>query len=61
MHVEGYGWKVFWKRLLRRIFVSDMLDIMCDEEIHNPYYAANSIRIVSSRKMRWAGPVGCMG
>jgi len=61
MYMEGHGWELFWKRMLRRIFGSDRLEIMYNEDIRNPYYAANSIRIVSSRKMRRAGPVGCMG
>jgi hypothetical protein len=59
--MEMHGWKVFWKRMLRRIFGSERLEIIYNEDIRNPYYAANIIRIVSSKKMRWAGPVGCMG
>jgi hypothetical protein len=58
MYMEAHGWKVFWKRMLKRIFGSERLEIMYNEDICNPYYSANIIRIVSSRKIRWEGPVG---
>ena len=61
MYMEGHGWKVFWKGMLRRIFGSERLEIMYNKDIRNPYYSANIIRIVSSRNIRWARPVGCMG
>jgi hypothetical protein len=32
-----------------------------NEELHNFYYPSNKIRIIKSRKMRWAGYVACMG
>jgi hypothetical protein len=47
--------------MLRRIFGSDRLEIMYNEDVCNPYCSASTIRIVSSRKMRWAGHVGYMG
>jgi len=28
MYMEGHGWKVFWKMMLRRIFGSERLEIM---------------------------------
>jgi hypothetical protein len=47
MYMEVHGWKVFWKRMLRTIFGSERLEIIYNEDICNPYYAANIIRIVS--------------
>jgi hypothetical protein len=47
--------------MLRRMFGSDRLEIMYNEDVRNPYCSANTIRIISSRKMRWAGHVGYMG
>jgi hypothetical protein len=31
------------------------------EELHNLYASPNIIRVIKSRRMRWAGHVGCMG
>jgi hypothetical protein len=32
-----------------------------DEELHNLYSSASTIRMVKSRRMRWAGHVALMG
>jgi hypothetical protein len=34
---------------------------MHDEELHNLYYSPSIIRIIKSRRMRWAGHVTSMG
>jgi hypothetical protein len=30
-------------------------------ELHNLYYSPNIVRVVKSRRMKWAGHVACMG
>jgi len=32
-----------------------------NEELHNLYASQNVVRLMKSRRMRWAGHVGCMG
>jgi hypothetical protein len=32
-----------------------------NEELHNFYSLPDTIRIIESRRMRWAGYVACMG
>jgi hypothetical protein len=32
-----------------------------NEELHNLYPSQNVIRMIMSRRMRWAGPVASMG
>jgi hypothetical protein len=32
-----------------------------NEELHNLYYSPNIIRMIKSRRMRWAGHVARMG
>jgi hypothetical protein len=32
-----------------------------NEELHNLYSSPNIIRMIKSRRMRWAGHVACMG
>jgi hypothetical protein len=34
---------------------------MHNEELHNLYFSPNIIRIIKSRRMRWAGHVARMG
>jgi hypothetical protein len=54
---------VFENRVLRRIFGPKRDEVMEDwrnlhnEELHNLYFSASIIRIIKSRKMRWAGHV----
>jgi hypothetical protein len=59
-------WKVLENRVLRRIF-GPKRDRMTggwrklhNEELHNLYYSPSIIRIIKSRKMRWAGHVARM-
>jgi hypothetical protein len=52
--------------VLRRILVPKMDDVTGDwrklhnEELHNLYSSSNIIRMIKSRRMRWAGHVGRM-
>jgi hypothetical protein len=32
-----------------------------DDEIHSLYSSPNIVRVIQSRRMRWAGHVACMG
>jgi hypothetical protein len=32
-----------------------------NDELHNLYSSLNIVRVIKSRKMRWAGHVVCMG
>jgi hypothetical protein len=54
-------------RVLRRIFGSKTGELTGDwrklhnEELHNLYSSPNIIRMIKSRRMRWAGHVARMG
>jgi hypothetical protein len=58
---------VFENRVLRRIFGSRRDEVTEDcrklhnEELHNLYSSPNIIRMIKSRRMRWAGHVARMG
>jgi hypothetical protein len=58
---------VFENRVLRRIFGPRRDEVTGDwkklhnEELHNLYSSPNIIRIIESRRMRWAGHVARMG
>jgi hypothetical protein len=58
---------VFENRALRRILGTRRDDVTGDqkklhnEELHNLYSSPNIIRIIKSRRMRWAGQVARMG
>jgi transcription termination factor 2 len=58
---------VFENRVLRRIFGPKRDDVTGDwrklhnEELHNLYSLPNIIRMIKSRRMRWAGHVARMG
>jgi hypothetical protein len=58
---------VFGNRVLRRIFGPKRYEVTGDwgelhnEELHNLYTSPNIIRMIKSRKMRWAGHVARMG
>jgi hypothetical protein len=32
-----------------------------DDELHSLYSSPNIVRVIKSRRMRWAGHVACMG
>jgi hypothetical protein len=58
---------VFENRVLRRIFGPKRDEVTGDwrklhnEELHNLYSSSNIIRIIKSRRVRWAGRVARMG
>jgi hypothetical protein len=64
---EEYRLRVFEKRMLRRIFGPKRDDVTGDwrklhnEELHNLYSSPNIIRMIKSRRMRWAGHVSRRG
>jgi hypothetical protein len=57
---------VFENRVLRRIFGPGWDEVTGDwrklhnEELHNLYSSPNIIRMIKSRRMRWAGHVARM-
>jgi hypothetical protein len=64
---EEHKLRVFENRVLRRIFgpkrdgVTGGWRKLHNEEIHNLYSSPSIIRIIKSRRMRWAGHVARMG
>jgi hypothetical protein len=58
---------MFENRVLRRIFgpkrdeVTGVWRKLHNEELHNLYSSASIIRMIKSRRMRWAGHVAQMG
>jgi len=57
---------VFENRVLRKIFESKREEVAGDwrrvhnEELHNLYASPNIIRVIKSRRMKWAGHVARM-
>jgi hypothetical protein len=64
---EEHRLRVFENRVLRRIFSPKRDEVTGDwrklhsEELHNLYSSPDIIRLVKSRRMRWAGHVARMG
>jgi hypothetical protein len=63
--LEQHGFWMFEKRLLRRIFapkceVAGAWSRPHDKELHNLYNSLNIIRMIKSRRMRWAEHVACI-
>jgi hypothetical protein len=64
---EEHKLRVFENRVLRRIFgpkrdrVTGGRRKLHNEELHNLYSSSSIIRIIKSRRMRWAGHVAWMG
>jgi hypothetical protein len=58
---------VFENRVLRRIFglkreeVAGSWRRLHNEELHNLYASSNIIRLIKSRRMRWAGYLALRG
>jgi hypothetical protein len=58
---------VFENRVLRRIFGPKRYEVTGDwrkqhnKELHNLYYSPNIIRMIQSRRMKWAGHVARLG
>jgi hypothetical protein len=58
---------LFEKRVLRRIFGAKRDEVtgewrkLHNEEVHKPYSSPDIIRVIKSRRMRWARHVARMG
>jgi hypothetical protein len=58
---------VFENRVLRRIFGPKRDEVtgewrrIHNEELYDLYSSPNIIRVIKSRRMRWAGHIACMG
>jgi hypothetical protein len=65
--MEEHRLRVCENRVLRRIFGPRRDEVTADwrklhnEELHNVYSSPNIIRMMKSRRMRWAGHVARMG
>ena len=59
--------RLFENRVLRRIFGPERDEVTGDwrklhnEELNDLYYSLNIVRVIKSRRMRWAGHVARMG
>jgi len=64
---EKRGLRAFEKRVLRRIFGPKRDEVtgewrkLHNEELNNLYSSPNIVRVINSRRMRWAGHVARMG
>jgi hypothetical protein len=63
---EEHRLRVFEKRVLRRIFGSMREEDgswikLHNDELHDLYSSLNIVRVIKSRRMRWAGHVERMG
>jgi hypothetical protein len=58
---------VYEKRVLRRIFGPKRDEVtgewrkLHNEELNGLYYVSNIVRVIKSRRLRWAGHVARMG
>jgi hypothetical protein len=65
-HFEEHRLRFFENRVLRRIFGPKREDDgswrkLHNDEIYNLYSSSNIVRVIKSRRMRWAGHVARMG
>jgi hypothetical protein len=63
---EEHRLRVFENRVLRRIVGSKREEDgswgkLHNDELHSLYSSPNIVRVIKSRRMRWAGYLGCMG
>jgi hypothetical protein len=64
---EKHRRRVFENRVLRRIFGPKRDEIvgswraLYNEELNHTYFSPNIIRMIKSRRIRWARYVACMG
>jgi hypothetical protein len=63
---EEHRLRVFENRVLRRIFVPKREEDgswrkLHNDELHNLYSSPNVVRVIKSRRMRWAGHVAHIG
>jgi hypothetical protein len=64
---RGLGIRVFENRVLRRIFGAERYEVTGEwrrlhkKELYALYSSPNIIRVIKSRRLRWAGHVARMG
>jgi hypothetical protein len=63
---EEHRLRVFWNRVLRRIFGPKREEDgswrkLHNDELHSLYPSPNIVRVIISRRMKWAGDVAHMG
>ena len=64
---EEHKLRVFENRVLRRIFgprrdaVTGEWRKLHNEELNDLYFSPNIVRVIKSRRMRWAGHIAHMG
>jgi hypothetical protein len=63
---EEYSLRFFENRVLRRIFgpkreEDGLWRKLHNDELHSVYSSPNIVRVIKSRRMRWAGHVARMG
>jgi hypothetical protein len=63
---EEHRLRVFENRVLRKIFRPNREEVgswrkLHNDEIHNLCSSPNIVKVIKSRRMRWAGHVACMG
>jgi hypothetical protein len=64
---EEHRLRVFENRVLRRVFGPKRIEMtgewrkLHNEELNDLYSLPNIVRVVKSRRMRWAGDVARMG
>jgi hypothetical protein len=63
---EEYRLRVFENRVMRKIFGPKREEDRLWRKVHNDelrslYSSLNTVRVIKSRRMRWAGHVACMG
>jgi hypothetical protein len=63
---EEHRLRMFDNWVLRRIFGPKRDDVTGEWRLHNKelyalYSSPNIIRVIKSRRLRWAGHVACMG
>jgi hypothetical protein len=63
---EEHRLRVFENRVLRKIFgpkreENALWRKLLNYELHNLYSSPNMVRVIKSRRLRWAGHVACMG